>query len=624
MSDDSPENREVLERLSRLEARVEGLAAALQEMQARMPSAFGQHPGSPGPQPMQENLNRPVPPRGPYIQVQKPTAPRPAASKPINPIIWIATAGSILFLIGAAFFLHWSIQRGWLGPELRFLMGLVGGGAISALAARTMLKDNARLGIALLLAGLGTLIFTFRWGAFEYHFFPPAFGFVATLTCVLLAGGLSARIKSGGALSVALIAGFLAPLIFSTGNHHEVVLAVYLTVLMGGCLAIPYVSGVGGRWMGSRWLALTGTWALMAGACLNARSSDAPALLALLAFHLLLSGLWIWLPRQGERPSSPITLWALAQITCTALVAYLWRQELHWMPEALSVPILGLAALNLALVKPVRARLDNRQADFGLLALSAAYLALAVPVALDWRWVGPLWGVFALGMAWAAGHLENNGDWEQEDIRALRRLAVGLALAATLRWLTHGTSCWDFSRGPVLDLPYGFPDAYPSTYYPSKSWLTPFFNTRFAEGALSAAAWALLIRAGGAFRTLGALGLQLVGGITLSLELAHLTRHLGGSFRTASIVLTLTWAILGASQWLLGLKRSEYAKALMAAGYTWLGLASVKLIFIDLAHSNTPVKALAFLGVGAIFLTAALVGNKLRSEESNSGEGNAQ
>ncbi len=620
MNDDSPENREVLERLSRLEARVEGLSTALQEMQAHMHRA-NQHTGSPDPQPAQGSLPRST--RPPSIQVPRPSAPRPAASKPVNPIIWIATAGSILFLIGAAFFLHWSIQRGWLGPELRFLMGLVGGGAISALSARTMLKDNAhqdnkRLGIALLLAGLGTLIFTFRWGAFEYEFFPPAFGFMATLVCVLLAGGLSARIKSGGALSVALIVGFLAPLIFSTGQHREVALSIYLAVLMGGCLAIPYVSGVGGRWMGSRWLALFGTWALMAGACLNARSSDAPTLLALLAFHLLLSGLWVWLPRQGERPSSPITLWALAQITCTGLVAYLWRSELNWMPEALSVPILGLAALNLALVKPVRARLESRQADFGLLALSAAYLALAVPVALDWRWVGPLWGVFALGMAWAAGHLENNQSWEQEDIRALRRLAAGLAVAATLRWLTHGFDCWDFSRGPLVASNHPYPSIF------SSPWLTPFFNTRFAEGALSAAAWALLIRAGGAFRAFGALGLQIVGGITLSLELAHLTRHLGGSHRTASIVLTLTWAILGASQWLLGLKRAEYAKALMAAGYIWLALASVKLIFIDLAHSNTPVKALAFLGVGAIFLTAALVGNKLRSEESHSGEGNAQ
>jgi len=142
----------------------------------------------------------------------------------------------------------------------------------------------------------------------------------------------------------------------------------------------------------------------------------------------------------------------------------------------------------------------------------------------------------------------------------------------------------------------------------------PFFNSRFAEGALAACAWALLIRSGGAFRVLGFLGLQIVGGLTLSLELAHTVVHLGGSVRAGSIVLTLAWALFGALQWLRGLKAQEGALALAAAGYTWLGLASLKLIFADLARADTPTKALAFLGVGAIFLTAALVGNKVRGE----------
>lgn len=580
MSEPAPVPQEILDRLARLEAQVGWLVQRAQAMEATSPGA------APAPRPA---VPRPVPP---------PRIPLPAVqpSKPINPIVWIAGAGAALFLIGAAFFLHWSIQRGWLGPELRFLMGLAGGGALAVLAARLMLKENPRLGVALLLAGLGTLVFTFRWGAFEYRFFPPPLGFAATFVCVALAGGLGARVKSGAALTVALVTGLLAPLVFSQGGQHQVALAVYLAVLMGSALAVPYLAGIGARWHGARWVALTGTWILLSVAAFTVSSGDAGLLLALLVLHLLLAGLWVWLPGQAEpQPSAPTTLWFTVSVTFTGLAAYLWRQELDWTPEAFAVPVLGLAALNLALVKPLRVRLGGRQADLGLLALAAGHLALAVPIALAWRWVGPLWACFALALAWAAGYAEEHGAWDADEVKALRRLAFALACAATLRWMVHGVDVWDFGylihRGTTL---------------------TPFFNSRFAEGALAAAAWGLLMRGGGAWRVLGFLGLQGVGGLTLSLELAHLVRVTGGTVRTASIVLTLAWALLGALQWLRSLRGEEGALGLAAAGYTWLGLASFKLIVADLAHADTPTKALAFLGVGGIFLAAALVGNKVR------------
>ncbi|HQL49520.1 MAG TPA: DUF2339 domain-containing protein, partial [Holophaga sp.] len=234
MSEQAPVPQEVLDRLARLEAQVQWLYAKY----GALAPPEGAPPG-------------PVPAERPSPRTPPPPRPTPAPlppTKPVNPIVWIAGAGSALFLIGAAFFLHWSIQRGWLGPELRFLLGLLGGGVVGTLAARTLLKGSPRLGTALLLAGLGTLIFTFRWGAFEYHFYPPTLGFAATVVCLLVAGGLGARARHGGPLASALGAGLLSPLIFSQGGHHEVALAVYLAVLMGGALAVPYLAGVGGRW----------------------------------------------------------------------------------------------------------------------------------------------------------------------------------------------------------------------------------------------------------------------------------------------------------------------------------------------------------------------------------------
>ncbi len=588
MTEPPPAPQEILDRLAKLEAQVAWLVQRAQ-------GASSPEPAGPAPVP-RPPLPRPVaPPRMPVPPV--------AAPKPPNPIVWIAGAGAALFLVGAAFFLHWSIQRGWLGPELRFLMGLAGGGALTALAARLMLRDSRNLGVALLLAGLGTLTFAFRWGAFTAHFFPPLLGFVATFACVLLAGGLGARARCGGALTVAVATGLAAPLVFSQGGDHQVALAVYLLVLLGAATVVPYAARLGARWHGARWVAVAGTWALLASACFTVTAGDAGILLGLLVLHLLAAGIWIWLPGQGEAaPSAPTTLWFGACMAFTGLAAYLWRSELHWMPEAYALPVLGLAALNLALVKPLRVRMGSRQADLGLLALAAGHLALAVPIALAWRWVGPLWACFALALAWAADYGEHRTAWDADEIAALRRLAAALATAAALRWLVHGVEVWDFgflgSRG---------------------SSLLPFLNSRFAEGAMAAAAWALIARGGGGWRVLGFLGLQGIGGLTLSLELAHLVRYAGGTVRSASIALTLAWALLGALQWLTGLRDRDDARAFAAAGYAWLGLASFKVVFLDLSGADTPLKALAFLGVGGIFLAAALVGNRVRGRREGGG-----
>ncbi|MCM2249971.1 MAG: DUF2339 domain-containing protein, partial [Geothrix sp.] len=311
--------------------------------------------------------------------------------------MWIAGIGAAIFLFGAIFFFRWAIQQGWVGAELRFISGLLAGGAISAFAARLLPGDSRRLGVALLLAGLGTLQFTFRAGAMAYHFYPAALGLAAAALVTLLAGGLAARGRSGGALTVALASGLAAPLVFSQGGHHEVALAIYLAVLMAAALAVPYLARAGGAWHGARWTALVGVWLLLLPACAEVLKADAGLLALILVLHLALAGLWAWLPGREETPGTPTVLWLVASILATTYGWLLWKR-LGLAPETFALPVLAVAALNLALVKPLRERMASRRADWGLLALAADHLALAVPVALAWRWVGPLWGAFALSL----------------------------------------------------------------------------------------------------------------------------------------------------------------------------------------------------------------------------------
>lgn len=574
MEPGSPVPDDLAARVARLEAQVAWL---LQQGQAARPSV------SP--------VSRPPAPD-----------PSPAPARPpreVSPIVWIAGIGSALFLAGTVFFFRWAVQQGWMGPELRFALGLLTGGVLTTFSARLVLGAGRRLGVALLLAGLGTLQFSFRAGALVYRFFDPALGLAAVAILTVLAGALATRSRSGGALTVALISGLAAPLAFSQGGHHEVALALYLAVLMSATLAVPYLAGTGGTWHGARWTAFLGTWLLLLPACGEVLRADAALLGLLLILHLALAGILAWLPGHPERPGTPAALWLTASILATAFGWMLWRR-LGWTPELFAAPVLAAGAWNLALVKPVRRRLETRRADLALLALSAGHLALAVPVALAWRWSGTLWGAFALALAWAAHRGEAS---DPEGSPSLRWLALGMALLATLRWMVHGI---DGAFDPW-------------------SGGTPFLRPAFAEGALAAAAWALLARGRDGLARLGAfLALEITANATLALEAARFVHWLQApdprqaawtATRAASITLTLVWALSGAWQWMRGLGLEGGARrAILAAGYAWMGLAAAKLLLSDLATADTPLRALAFLGVGGIGMAAAILARRSHPE----------
>jgi len=558
--------QEVHERLARLEAQVAWLLRQAQAPAAPSPAAPARPP--------------------------RPAAPR----RELSPVVWIAGIAATLFLAGAAFFLHWAIQQGWLGPGLRFALGLLAGGGIAALATRFLLGDSRRLGVALLFAGLGTLQFTFRAGALDYHFFGGTLGLAAAAILTLAAGGLAARADSGGTLTVALLSGLAAPLVFSQGGHHEVALSIYLAVLMGTTLAVPYLARTGGAWHGARWTALLGVWLLLLPACAEVPRGDAALLGLLLLAHLLLAGLWAWLPGAEGTPGTPTPLWLVASILATGYGGLLWKR-LGFGPEAFALPVLAAAGWNLALILPLRRRLGSRRADWGLLALVVGHLALAAPVAFAWRWVGPLWGVFACCLAWAS--LRAEASTFVEEAPALRWLAAALALITTLRWAFHGFG----------DLFYGAPEA-------------PFLNPAFAEGALAAAAWFLLTRRGGPLGLAAFAALQVTANVTVACEGARLVRALQptglpnrGLSRAASVTMTLVWALSGAWQWMRGLgQREDARRALLLAGYAWMGLASLKLLISDLDRADPPLRALAFLGVGGIGMAAAVLANRRRKD----------
>ena len=86
-----------------------------------------------------------------------------------------------------------------------------------------------------------------------------------------------------------------------------------------------------------------------------------------------------------------------------------------------------------------------------------------------------------------------------------------------------------------------------------------------------------------------------------------------GPSRAGSIVMTLVFAVSGTWQWIGGLARSsQVQRAMVMAGYFWMVVAGSKLVAADLDRADTPLRAAAFLGVGAIGMVAAILASRRR------------
>lgn len=571
-----PEITQLRERVSRLEA----IVAALQAAQPAV---------SPAPPPLPDRASNLEPPPIPAMPSAAPApALPPRLPRPeISSTVWIAGAGGVIFLLGAIYALTVSIQRGWIPPPVRVGLGVLVGLGLGAAAGRLMLGESRRLGVAVLIAGLGTFVFALHYGAARAHLYASGLGLAGTVVATLFAGALASRVRSGGAMAVAVVLAVLAPLIFSTGRRAmAALLGYYLAVLITQAVTC-HLGRTGARWRLARWLGVVPIALLGSLAAGQAVAGDRLTVLALLVAAYGVS-LWIvWLPGQPERPGSPVSLTVTLSLALTAAVYILWG-ELAWSKPLFAVALLAQAVAVVLLIPAARRRLDDFSADTGLFLLAAVYLLLAAPVAADPRWLALIWGAMALASAVGARAAQRAG---RPDADALWLAAAAAAASAGVRWLA------------VMDrsLP---PDQ------------LPFFNPDFTGALLTAAACgALALDRDGPRRIAGVVALELILVNAIAFEwMGRRPVYEWDHFSQGTLLATLTYALAGVGQWYAGMHRghSSIGRGLRLAGYGWLGVAAVKLVFGDLARASTEWKAIASLGIGALLIAAALLANRIR------------
>lgn len=139
--------------------------------------------------------------------------------------------GIAALLIGVAFFLKYAFENAWIGPAARIAIGVAAGCALLVWSELLHRRGHVGFGHSIRIIAVGVLYLSI-WAAsqtYELISNGTAFGAMFVVTASLVA--LAVRHRSEFIAGVALTAGFLTPVLLSTGANRPVALFTYVALL---------------------------------------------------------------------------------------------------------------------------------------------------------------------------------------------------------------------------------------------------------------------------------------------------------------------------------------------------------------------------------------------------------
>lgn len=145
--------------------------------------------------------------------------------------------GVLVLAIG--FFVKYAIDKNWVGPVGRVSIGILCGAILVSLAHK-MRNTYRSFSSVLAGGGLAVFYFTITLAFHQFHLFSQTLSFIIMIVITLFAVLLSLLYNKQELAIIALVGGFLAPFLVSTGTGNYIVLFTYLVILNCGLLIIAY------------------------------------------------------------------------------------------------------------------------------------------------------------------------------------------------------------------------------------------------------------------------------------------------------------------------------------------------------------------------------------------------
>jgi uncharacterized membrane protein len=443
-----------------LVATIHGLEARVAQLEAVVRSPGQQRPIEQAPIPPGQQQSEIQP--GPITPGPTPTPPPPPPPSATTPPVfapvytrphidalklestigrrWVGWAAVGLILFAAAFFLKYAFDNRWIGELGRVSIGVFAGVILTVLGFRYHHR-GWRVFSQILTAGGVVLLYLSAYAAFGYyHLITQKAAFIYLVILVSEAAALSLLYEAPAIAIMALIGGFLSPMLLHSDRDQYRSLFGYIFALDVGALALLK------HWPGLSSLAFAGTHLLFW--LWYAEQYHPQKLTAVMIFQtaVFLAFLAAYLVRQLVRRANAtiedLLLLLLNPFVFFATSYHLLNPSYHdWM---------GVFAIAMAVVYAgsTKLLLDRHAAKRGealiLIGVAITFITLAIPIQLRSNWITMAWAVEALVVLWAAIETKS------KRLHALAWILFTLALGKLVVWDTASIA-WRNAFTPVLN-----------------------------------------------------------------------------------------------------------------------------------------------------------------------------
>jgi uncharacterized membrane protein len=381
-----------------------------------------------------------LPPQTQVINVPPAVTPRPSQpmrADQIESMIgrrWVGWAAISLILFATAFFLKYAFDNRWIGEVGRVAIGIAFGIGMSALGFKYH-QRRWRVFSQILTAGGVVLLYLSSYAAFGYYHLvtqKPAFAFLAIL--IAEAAGLALLYDAPAIAIMALLGGFLTPVLLHSDRDQYRTFFTYIVALDLGALALLK------HWKGLSSVAYFGTQLLFWLWYNDNYHQQKRSAVLIFQTAVFLIFLFAHLGRELIRRELA-TIEDLALLVINPFVffgtSYHLLDTTHhdWMGVfAICMALLYASAAKILLARithPGRTTVaTNRGELLAMLGISLTFVTLAVPIQLHSNWITIAWAVEALAMLWAGLEIRSFR------LRALACTLFGLALVKLIFWDT--------------------------------------------------------------------------------------------------------------------------------------------------------------------------------------------
>ena len=151
----------------------------------------------------------------------------------------ISKIGIAILVLAIGFFVKYAIDNDWIGPIGRVGVGLLCGGILIGIAH--WLRNSYKAFSSVLVGGgLAIFYFTITLAYHQYALFGQTMAFIIMLVITIFSVILSMLYDRQELAIIALVGGFVSPLLASNGSGNYQILFSYLLILNTGLLVIAY------------------------------------------------------------------------------------------------------------------------------------------------------------------------------------------------------------------------------------------------------------------------------------------------------------------------------------------------------------------------------------------------